>query len=334
MKSPITGKEMQRKAELRELEFRKEKFEIHYHFYFCSGSKEQFTDRRLDELNLTQLHNKYRDKNNLPFPDEIKLIREQYDLPATKMSEILGFGINSYRNYESGEVPSAANGKLIRLSKNPKQFLQLVELAESIEAKAKQHLLSKIERLIEKQEDEKQALAIENYLVDGQMPNEFTGYRKPNFKKFEGMVQFFTEKMEPWKTQLNKLLYYADAYHYKYNGYSISGTRYRAIQMGPVPHNFQSVFEYMANADIVNVWETEFDNGGCGEQFKSNQKNKFDATLFEENELHTLEIVAKELKNKKTKELIELSHKEKGWKENEKKHGIISYDYAFDLKGI
>ncbi|OJV87441.1 MAG: hypothetical protein BGO34_10185 [Bacteroidia bacterium 44-10] len=67
MKSPITGKEMPLCCEKRRVEFRKESFEIVFHFYKCEDSGEQFTTTELDELNLAQLHNQYRYSNNIPF---------------------------------------------------------------------------------------------------------------------------------------------------------------------------------------------------------------------------------------------------------------------------
>jgi putative zinc finger/helix-turn-helix YgiT family protein len=115
MKSPITGKAMKLTKERRSMEFRKETFEIVYQFYKCEDSGEQFTTTQLDEVNLNQVYNQYRDRFNIPFPDEIIRIRGKYGLAAAKMSEILGFGINGYRQYESGEMPSIANAKLIQM---------------------------------------------------------------------------------------------------------------------------------------------------------------------------------------------------------------------------
>ncbi len=45
------------------------------------------------------------------------------------------------------------------------------------------------------------------------------------------------------------------------------------------------------------------------------------------------EVVAK-FKGVKTKDLIEISHKEKAWKDNQKEKKIISYRYAFELSEI
>ncbi|WP_394351640.1 type II toxin-antitoxin system antitoxin SocA domain-containing protein [Lunatibacter salilacus] len=38
---------------------------------------------------------------------------------------------------------------------------------------------------------------------------------------------------------MNKLLFYADFLMFKRSCFSISGVRYKAIDMGPVPFNFQ-----------------------------------------------------------------------------------------------
>src|SRR5690606_24785323 len=82
----------------------------------------RFEDDDFAQLNYNQLVNQYRVKYNIPFPEQIIGIRSKYDLPASKMSEILGFGANVYRQYEAGEVPSQSNAKLIQLVDDPHEF--------------------------------------------------------------------------------------------------------------------------------------------------------------------------------------------------------------------
>lgn len=62
MNSPITGKPMKLVREADTLTFRKEKFNIVYHYYLCEDSGERFTDDRLDTLNTVQATNQYREK--------------------------------------------------------------------------------------------------------------------------------------------------------------------------------------------------------------------------------------------------------------------------------
>jgi hypothetical protein len=52
MISPITGKEMMLTKERRSMDFRKETFEIVFHYYKCEESGEQFTTTSMDEINV------------------------------------------------------------------------------------------------------------------------------------------------------------------------------------------------------------------------------------------------------------------------------------------
>lgn len=334
MNSPITGKEMALTKEKRSMNFRKETFEIVFHSYKCEDSGEQFTTTELDEVNINQVFNKYRDKFNIPFPDEILRIREKYGLSAAKMSEILGFGINSYRQYEAGEMPSTANAKLIQMVDDPKKFIDMVELSSTLDEKTRTKYIQKAQLLIEEKKRNISNLNFKEYLLGNHLADIYSGYRNPNFEKFAEMVVYFSEKMAPFKTKMNKLLFYADFLMFKKSCFSISGVRYKAIDMGPVPNNFQSIFEYLANNDEIAVFYTQFPQGYVGEQFKARKDRPFRPGLFSENELFVLEQVATAFKSVSTNDIIELSHLEEAWKKNEKNKNSISYEYAFELQQI
>lgn len=334
MNSPITGKEMTLKKELRNMTFRKEEFPIVYHYYLCNDSNEQFTSTELDELNLQQLYNQYRDKHNLPFPEQVQETREMYGLPASKMSDILGFGVNSYRNYENDEVPSHSNGKLIQLANDPRKFKNLVEISEDLDDDTKSKILRKVDALILEMDSNTFLSEFENYLLDGSLPDEYTGYKKPSLRKLTEMVVFFTQKLQPWKTQMNKLLFYADFLNFKRTCFSMSGTRYRAINMGPVPNKYDSIFEFLADNNDIKVIKTEFPNGSIGELFKPARERVFDSNIFSVSELEVLNVIVNRFKESTTSEIVEASHNELGWKENKDNRKIISYKYAFDLNQI
>lgn len=334
MKSPITGKEMKLTRERKSMDFRKETFEIVFHYYKCEDSGEQFTTTELDEVNLNQVFNQYRDKFNLPFPDEIIRIREKYGLSAARMSEVLGFGINSYRQYEAGEMPSVANAKLIQMVDEPKIFIEMVELCSTLDSKAKTKYTQRAQLLAEEKKRNLFNLSFKEYLLGNHLADIYSGYRNPNFEKFTEMVVYFSDKLSPFKTKMNKLLFYADFLMFKQSCFSISGVRYKAIDMGPVPNNFQSIFEYLANNNEITICTTEFPSGYTGEQFKARPNRKFNATLFTESEINVLEKVTTSFKETSTNDIIELSHLEEAWKKNEKEKNVISYEYAFELNYI
>ena len=331
MKSPITGLEMKLTKEQRSMIFRKETFDIVFHYYQCEDSGEQFTSAALDELNMNQVYNQYRDKFKIPFPDEINNIRSKYGLSASKMSEILGFGVNSYRQYEAGEIPSVANAKLIQMVDDPQNFMEMTALWGTLDEKARGKYIQKAIFLAEEKKRNIFNINFKEYLLGNHLADIYSGYRNPNFEKITEMVVYFSDKLSPFKTKMNKLLFYADFLMFKQSCFSISGMRYKAIEMGPVPINFQSIFEYLANKDEIDIFTTEFPQGYIGEQFKSKNDRPFRAELFSENELNVLEKVATVFKPTSTNEMIELSHLEEAWKKNEKNKSVISYEYAFDL---
>lgn len=338
MKSPFTGKEMSIEIRKEDLTFRKETFNVTYPSFYCIDSKQYFTTTEFDTIKMRQAYNQYRDKYNLPFPEEIKEIRAKYGVSATKMSEILGFGINSYRNYENGEVPNQSNANLIQLAKNPIQFKSLVNLSNvfKIDNEDKNDftdegykLLNKIEKLIEEKKKIRFSLRFENYLLGDRLPDNYTGYIRPNIEKLTEMVVFFAKNMQPYITQLNKLLFYCDFLHYKYEAVSISGTRYRAINMGPVPNNYDSIFDYIESTNAIRIIKKEND-WGYSKEFVGNKD--FDSEKFTKKELEILDRVYQEFKCKNTTEIIERSHLEDAWKDNfENGKSLIDYKYAFNL---
>ena len=65
MKSPYTGGEVVRQINEEEVEFRGEKFIISYNNFKCVDSGKEFTNREIDELNLSLLHSAYREKHDV-----------------------------------------------------------------------------------------------------------------------------------------------------------------------------------------------------------------------------------------------------------------------------
>jgi len=330
MKSPFTGKEMSIVKERRTMQFRKDEFKVLFHSYKCEDTGEQFEDEAFAQLNYNQLINQYRVKYAIPFPEQIVAIRKKYELSAAKMSEILGFGANVYRQYENGEVPNQSNAKLILLAEDPHEFKKLVYLCSSLESKVIDKVNKTIASLLKEQKKQKHARLLEDYFLGASLPTSLTGYRVASFAKFTEMVVYFTEKLQPWKTKLNKLLFYADFEMCRQTAYSISGVKYRAIPMGPVPNNFQSIFEYLANNNEIDIYFTNFKNG-TGEQFKPNKNKQFNADIFTQDEIAVLEKITERFRNTSTDKIIKISHLEKAWIENETDKKLINYNYSFEL---
>lgn len=331
MKSPFTGKEMSIVKEWRRLSFRKEEFDVLFHVYKCVDTGEQFEDEEFGALNFNQLVNQYREKLNIPFPEQIIATRKKYGLSASKMSEILGFGINSYRQYEAGEVPSQSNAKLMQLVEDTDEFRKLVYYCSTLEEREKHRINRNLDNLQEIQKQQEFILQLEKYFFGTSVPNSYTGYKKPNLERFLHMVLFFSENLKPYKTTLNKLLFYSDFKKFQRTGYSISGVPYCALPMGPVPNNFNSIFEYFSNNKLVDINYNDFIDGGTGEKFKAGEKVKFNPELFTHEELKLLDEIAERFKRTSTSEIIEISHREQAWKDNISGKKMIDYRYSFEM---
>lgn len=323
---------MVKKVELVETEFRKEKFETVYQYYLCEDSGERFEDEKIAQLNLETLYNQYRVRHGIPFPEQLVELRDKYELTPTRISEILCFGVNTYRNYESGEIPSLANALILDFAFDPSKFGEMVERSDILKPKEKERLLRRVQELMENQN--KIDFDLKAYFMGNPDPDEESGFRKPDLKKFSEMVIFFASSIQPYKTKLNKLLFYSDFYNFKKTGFSISGVRYCAIDMGPVPNNFQSIFEYLEQKQCVKVTRRLFENA-VGEQFQRTETKDFNEAIFTSEELDSLNLVVTKLGKMATDQLIHWSHNEDVWQKNfHAGRKLMNYLDAFSLKAI
>jgi len=321
--------------ELRDMTYRKESYSVFGYYYKCNLCNKEFTTIDTDTVTLNQAHNQYRETYGIPFVDEISSTREKYDLSATKMCEVLGLGVNSYSNFENGEVPSVAIGNLISTAKKPTVFLDFVEKSKHyFTANSFEKLIDKVKYLIKKEEE----VAEESVCIINQFeePNQFTGYKKTHSNKIANLLTIFISENKRQfndRLKLNKLFFYLDFGHYKKHGFSITGLSYRAIQYGPVPTFYDNIFTFFENEQVIESnWEKD-SNGAARENFTT--RNNFDDKVFLKEEIETINEVINTFRDIPSWDLVELSHKERAWIELEKTKGIISYQtYAFDIQGI
>ena len=327
MKSPITGGEIQLVQEQRELVYRKEKFSYIAHLYKCVDSDEIFTTTKLDELNLGQVYNQYRVKYGIPFPDEIANIRELYGLSAAKMSEILGFGANQYRLYENGEMPSEANGKILKNIGNTAFFEAIVTNTENqFEPKEFIRIICKVQYAACRQVED----VYKKIIFQGAQRSITNGYAQMSYSRVKNIILFFIERFDGvFTTKMNKLLFYTDFASYKRNGMAMSGLSYKAIQYGPVPQAYSAVYGLM---DDVTCEVVGYPNGITGDFLKSDLSA--DLAGFSEDEKIILEDVVTIFKDCKASDISKISHDEDAWINHNEGKEIIDFNTAFTLKAM
>ena len=329
MLSPYTGKEMKLVYEPRTWNFRGEEYEYIHTAYKCEDTGELFTTCESDDAGYIQVTNQYRTKYGIPFTDEIIAVRSRYGVSASKMSAILGIGTNQWRLYESGEVPSVSNGRMIRSTMNPKVFLDLVESTrQQLTEKEYASVSEKVQKVIA-QSDRYHLEAYECRRVFGTARGAENGYSATSLPKLKAiMLMVLHECGEVFCTKMNKLLFYIDFLSYRQRGYAMSGLSYRAIDFGPVPDRWDKVYsefdeirqeprplgEYEGNVLVADA--------------------AADESLLSDGEKAIIHDVCKRFKSCSSREISAISHEEPAWQKYHEMHSRIPYTEAFSLEAI
>lgn len=300
-------------SEEREAVFRKDTFK-YTHVGIKDKQGEMWTTTELDEINIYQIYNQYRVKHGIPFPDEIIQIRKHYGLSAAKMSQILGFGINQYRMYEDGEVPSISNARTIIAIREKSVFSSFIEASKSEISNAE------YTRIIKKLDSIKEDIKPIN------QPTVFSGYKTLSLVKVANIIQLIISILgSTFVTKMSKLLFYVDFIHYKKHAYGITGIAYRALQFGPVPNNWGKLYNSL---DGIEMSEFIYPNGHSGIKIESTMPVE---NSLSESEYETVLKVCSYFKEMKAGEISEISQLEKGWINNKNNQNFISYQDAFLL---
>lgn len=126
-----------------------------------------------------------------------------------------------------------------------------------------------------------------------------------NPEKLQSMVQLIVSKEKNGvpKTKLNKEMFYVDFLSYKKYGRSISGLAYRAIQFGPVPEHYETVYDHVKglNKDIVVNNDLEYELLFC---------DLPDVSALDKQDIDIINQVMSVLAKMKRAEVVGLSHKE------------------------
>ena len=287
---------------------------------------EEFTTTESDSVWYNQATNQYRAKYGIPYTDEIIALRERYGVSATKMSVILGFGVNQYRLYEMGEVPSESNGKMIRSAMNPRVFLDLVEssrhqLTEREYAKITSRVNEVIKQIPEWYEERHAVGRL--FLTHRGLGN---GFAPQSTVRLKNLLLYIIGQMgDVFQTKMNKVLFYIDFLSYRERGIAISGLAYNAIDFGPVPQRWDRV--YSAFDEIVPQPKIVLDQ----ECTALTATAEADMTCFTDSELAVIDTVCEKMGKLSAHDISALSHNEPAWQRHLHQVETIPYEEAFGL---
>ncbi len=327
IKSPFTGGKVKEICTTEVKDFRKEKYTVHVRYYICEDTGEQFTTTEQDSLLFNDLYAQYRIRHGIPFPDEIKDIRNRYNLNYSQITRILGFGANQYAKYETGEMPSESNGKMIAAIRDKNVLLSILKNCKgNFQPLEYDRILASVIMSGEKM-DENESLQRIIYTNTGR--NILNGYGSTSVAKLFDMVRYIVSKHgEVFPTKLNKLMFYCDFCNYRKIGQSISGLQYRAVNFGPVPNHYATIYDNVPDLDkrLIEAHDMVSTILSCSVDSDFNELSSF--------EKDTIDYVVAKLKHLSVSEIIAASHKEGCWTKYSAEHSIIPYDESFELKLI
>lgn len=326
MASPLTGGKVKEINTVETHEFRKEKYSVHVRYYICEDTGERFTTTDQDTLLFNDLYSQYRIRHGIPFPDEIQAVRERYSLTCSCISKILGFGINQYALYEKGQMPSESNGKMISAIKDKAVMLSLLKDSKE---EFPENEYSRLYGLISRADDAI-ASCTDNIqlLYQHTKRSIFNGFGQLDTGKLTEMVKFFVSRQKKtFPTKLNKEMFYADFYHYKLYGRSISGLTYRAVMFGPVPDRYATIYDNIDSLEKETVLSHDMESTVL-------KCDTYNPAVFSAHEIETLEKVFNTVSPMSTSKIIEKSHQEDAWINYHTGNNLIPYSESFTLKLI
>lgn len=301
---------------------RGEEIDVPIELFKCAECREDFSNPANERGPVELAYREFRKRRGLLQPEEIKEFRIGFGLTQSELGKLLGFGGASISRYENGALQDDAHDKALRLSKNPRNLVLLIEETPAALLESKRNDLLKLLRKEEECLDfQSQIERLGAYEADDR-----SGFKNFDYSKFLNAVLLFC-KEGMFTTSLNKLLFYADFLHFKTYAVSLTGLRYAHMPFGPAPDKYHSFLAFLLERNLVETEEVVFDCGS-GERFSS--KTEADFSVFEESELRCLLHVKATLGNMSATDISDYSHKETAFKKT-KNGELISYTLAEGL---
>jgi putative zinc finger/helix-turn-helix YgiT family protein len=294
--------------------------------YQCVDCGEEFDNPEPSYDPLAKAYQEYRRRKGMTQPEEIKAFRKKYDLSQKELSSLLGFGGATLSRYENGTLQDQAHDTILRLILEPHNLLKVVE--------GKTDALTQVKREQILKQLKESYLTSDLFLFlrsreSSREPNILNGYRTMDFQKILQTVKVLIFGSKIYKTKLNKLLFYADFKHFKENVVSITGLNYAHLPYGPVPDQYELLYESLLEADPSLRKEEDISQECTGEFFV--YEGEPDHSFLTMAELNTLLLVKEFFKSYSSKRITEFSHNEPGYQATSN-GDLIPYSFAENLR--
>ena len=303
-------------------------------FYFCANADDdenEFETGSMTNENLLNARNAYRVKHGLLTSDEIVAIRESYGLSQVDLARLLGWGEATISRYESKAIQDEAYDTMLRLIKdNPLQALEFLKKnTDKFPDFKRIEVRSKIvEKLDSYGKEYLTRQAFESEYANFEEPSDSNGFTLLNIDKIEAAVSYMAERVSNlFKVKLMKMLWYADAFSYKENGYAITGLVYRHNEMGALPIGHHRLM----NLEKLNVHEEVSIN--YDSMLHIYPAKGMDYSVLSNKDKMVLDAVIKKFKNYKAQEIVGYMHEEKAYQKTNPGE-IIPFSLAKEIRNF
>ncbi len=301
-------------------------------FFYCENADENecdFVTAPMMDANLLNARNAYRMKHGLLTSDEIVALRVLYGLSQVDLARLMGWGEATISRYESKAIQDEAYDIMLRLIRdNPLKALELLESNKdsfseekykSIKAKMRDQLQSYGKEFLSQQ-------ALRGVYVDYMEPSILNGNAVLNIPKIEAIISYFADAVvNPLKTKMMKMLWYADALSYKKRGIAMTGLVYAHDHYGALPlgHN---VLVNLENLKVEEKYSSNYDL-----ILRFYPSDKADYSVLDKEEVKILKETAGKFKTYSAKEIVDYMHEENAYTKT-RQGDLISFDLAKEIR--
>ncbi|MCL6444775.1 MAG: DUF4065 domain-containing protein [Alicyclobacillus sp.] len=279
-------------------------------------------DEELDGALLTRAYNDYRRRHGLLTSEEIRAIREKYNLSQVAAAKLLGWSPATFTRYEGGALQEVAHDELLRRMRDDAEWVRELyrRNANRLSALQRRRLEGALHEIRESTEVEEMEEIIGKLNKEGEF----------NPGKLCTVVRLITEKVGKLsKSVFLKYLFYIDFLSLKWYGEPVMGLAYVKNRYGPVPMRHGLLIDYLEACGAIQRDEIERDGEIMGEYVEGLPVDR--AEPLDEREYDVLEYVVETLKGMNADRISKFSHEEPAWLETELFH-VIPYSKARTLR--
>ncbi|WP_139651906.1 type II TA system antitoxin MqsA family protein [Raoultibacter phocaeensis] len=296
-----------------------------YEYPICPRCGNRIGHAATVDRNLVKAYRSYRELKDIPQPEELVALRKEKGLTQKVFAAALGIGVASVQRYEQGALPTYAHAQLLRSARDTRFLInRLKQVPKGINEREREKAIRSLEANNHACID----YAVVRLRVLDTVPSAGgpeSGFRMFDANRLREIVLYLaTHVRDLYRTKLNKVLFYLDFASFRDEGKGFTGLQYAKADFGPVPHQYELILGALTDGESIALREQ-----GEGQVLVA--LRGADLSGFSPNEVMRLDAVSDFANGfASSRELSELSHAEKGWRETESGQ-CIDYRYADTL---